>query len=177
MPPIVTPYPTAGPKVAVFEQKLDEQIAAGDKPKRGRPPKPPEPEPAQVSNEIIRQAVQVPFDLWAISQNFKDLKLDDKEAAMLSEPVKTLLDYYLPQLPTIVFAWASLTISVYAVMKPRLEMIAAIKKQKSSLSSEQADRDIREGSGHGGPTPPVSPRPAGQGGIVEYPTQIKTQKL
>lgn len=174
-PPKVTPYPAAGPKVIAFEDKLDEQLRGGngEKPKRGRPPKPLEPEPAQVPSEIIKQAVQVPFDLWAISQNLKGLKLDDKEAAMLSEPVKTLLDYYAPQMPVIVIAWASLTISTYAVMKPRLEMIAAIKK--ASPSSEQADVD-RDGNGQGGPTPPVSP-PVGQAGKIEYPAQIKTQKL
>lgn len=182
-PPDVTPYPAAGPKVTTFEQKLDEQIAAGDKPKRGRPPKQPEPEPAQVPNEIIRQAVQVPFDLWAISQQLKGLKLEDKEAAMLADPVKTLLDYYVPQMPVIALAWASLTISVYAVMKPRLEMIAEIKKQKTSIS-KPADVD-RDGNGHGGPTPSVS-QPAGQkdagafprgGKIVEFPERIKPQKL
>lgn len=174
-PPIVTPYPAAGPKVVDFEDKLDEQLGAGDKPKRGRPPKQPEPEPAQVPNEIVKQAVQVPFDLWAINQNLKGLKLDAKEAAMLAEPVKTLLDYYLPQMPVIAIAWASLTISTYAVMKPRLEMIAEIKKQKASPSSGPADRDIKDGSGQGGPAPPVSPMPAEQGG--QYPAQIKTQKL
>lgn len=178
-PPKVTPYPAAGPKVIDFEQKLDEQMAENDKPKRGRPPKPAEPEPVQVPNEIIRQAVQVPFDLWAISQNLKDLKLDAKEAAMLAEPVKTLLDYYAPQMPVIIIAWASLTISTYAVMKPRLEMIAAIKKQKTSPSTESADKagEARGSSPQEqGGFHPSNP-PTAQRGIVEFPEQIKPQKL
>jgi len=176
--PTVTPYPTAGPKVSDFEQKLDEHLEPEDKPKRGRPPgvkhTSHKPEPAQVPNEIIKQAVQVPFDLWAISQKLKGLELDDKEAAMLAEPVKTLLDYYLPQLPTIVFAWASLTIMTYAVMKPRLEMIAEIKKQKKAASSVQAaDRGPGdESTAAGAPTPP-----AGPGRTVGFPAQLKIQKL
>lgn len=179
-PPKVTPYPAAGPKVTDFERKLDEQIAAGDKSKRGRPPKQPEPAPTQVPNEIIKQAVQVPFDLWAISQELKGLKLEDKEAAMLAEPVKTLLDYYAPQMPVIAIAWASLTISVYAVMKPRLEMIAEIKKQKTSPSPGPADQRAKHeehvtSQGQGGPRSPI--KPVGQGEIVEFPGQIKTQKL
>lgn len=166
--PKVTPYPAAGPKVKVFEEKLDEQM--GDKPRRGRPPKPPEPEPVKVPSEIVRQAVQVPFDMWAISQNLKGLKLAEKEAAMLAEPAIILLDYYLPQMPVIVIAWASLVISVYAVMKPRLEMIAEIKKEKASPSSESAGKD----GGQGSPAPPISP--AGQGG-QSFPTaaEIKTK--
>lgn len=181
-PPKVTPYPTAGPQVKGFEQKLDEQLAGDDKPKRGRPPKQPEPEPIIVPEEIIEQAVEVPFDLWAISQGIKGLELDAREVKTLAAPVKVLLDYYAPNFPVVVIAWASLAITTYAVMKPRLEMIAAIKKQKANSSVSMSPAD-KAGEARGSFSPqeqggshPQNP-PVGQGGIVEFPTQTKPQKL
>jgi len=97
---------------------------------------------------------------------------------MLADPVKVLLDHYAPQMPVIVIAWASLTISVYAVMKPRLEMIAAIKKENtSSMSNDQRAKheNPTNPQGQGGPRPRVGS--VAQGETVEFPEQIKPQKL
>jgi hypothetical protein len=154
----VTPAPTAGKKIVDFEEKLDEQIAGGppEQPKRGRgrPPKEPQPEQQEpmIDNEIIKKAVCVPFDLWARSQRLKDLRLTDDEAQALSEPVKTLLDYYLPEVPAIAFAWASLAITAYAITSPRLFKIEEereIRKRKNEAlrNADQARKETRSGPG------------------------------
>lgn len=155
-PPKVVPYPEAGKKITDFEQKLDEQLHGepiSAKRGRGRPRKDTVPEPEfAMSEDIIRQTVKMPFDLWAVSQKLDELKLIDQEAAALAAPVKQLLDYYLPNFPTIGIAWVSLTVTSYSIMATRLGLIAEIKKQKqSSPSSSPVDvKDV----GHGGPRPP-----------------------
>lgn len=135
--PKIVPHPTAGPKVAEFETKLDEQIAAGESEQRrgpGRPRKQPPAEPATPPSaplEIVAGAVKMPFELWAISQGVPGLALSDKESRQLAEPVKALLDYYLPQIPAIAYAWSAFGVSIFWVIRTRLLLIAEIKKQKT----------------------------------------------
>lgn len=148
----VTPPPTAGKKVIDFEQKLDEQIAGGPSdPKkrgRGRPPKEsqqPEPVPAVVGSNVIKDAVCVPFDMWARSQRLKGLRLTDEEAQTLVDPIRILLDYYLPEVPAIAYAWAALVITAYAITSPRLLLIEDERKLRQSKNealrnSDQAKR-------------------------------------
>lgn len=153
--PKVTPHPTAGPKVQEFEDRLDEQLA-GDEPKRGpgRPRKEQLPiEPENLTPDVIVGVVKIPFELWAIDQDVKELALEDDEAKQLSEPIKQLLDYYMPKIPAIAYAWISLSISSFWIMRSRMLLIQAI-KESNSLSSQADDKDI----GHGGlrPPPPVN---------------------
>jgi len=174
--PKVTPHPTAGPRIIDFERKLqgsiqdDGGIPPDRKRGRGRPPKQLEPEPATIPNVIVKQAIQVPFDLWAISQNLDELKLTDQEARLLADPVKALLDYYAPKVPVIVIAWLSLVVASYSVMRPRLELIAELKKQNHP-SSESAGMD---GQGQGGPAPPISAADRAPG---QFPGKIQTKKI
>ncbi len=171
----VTPYPEAGKKVEDFEVKLDAQIAGGptEAPKRGRgrPPKQPEPEPQQpeISPDIICGIIKIPFEFWATSQNLKELALTDTEAKQLAGPIKQLIDYYLPRIPTIAYAWISLSVTVFWISKSRLEIIAEIKrkKHKSSLSDEGklAER-----------MPPVDPSRA-QAVSFPEPDDLKPEKL
>jgi len=184
--PEITPYPTAGPRIIEFENKLKEKIEPEKKRGRGRPPRQNaeglDPGPATIPNEIVKQAIQVPFDLWAISQNLDGLKLTDQEARLLAEPAKALLDYYAPKVPTIIIAWSSLVVAAYSVMRPRLELIKDTRKQKVTSPSESAGTD---GQGHGGPAPPISdvdPQIAAaieqlDQAAGEFPTKIKTQKV
>ena len=150
--PDVVPYPDAGKKVSDFEDKLDEQIAAGmgetESPRRGRgrPRKEPEAAPADfdVPEKIINQAIRVPFDLWSISADFKKLKLRDDEAGLLAAPVKQLLDYYAPKIPTIAIAWASLALASYSILAGRLKLIQELKKQKAETSPSSGVRSAEQ---------------------------------
>lgn len=168
--PEITPAPTAGPRVETFEQILDEQLNPEQAPPettgrpRGRPSKAPgQPaQPEQVPNEIIKQAIQVPFDMWALSQNIVTLKLSDKEAALLTNPIKALLDYYAPTLPAISIAWLSLATAAYAVMKPRFIMIARIKKTAAETAQGSQDRK-----------PPPAAAEVQEGIKITYPTDVK----
>lgn len=153
----ITPTPTAGKKIIDFEQKLDEQIAGPPEPEkrgRGRPRKEAEPEPeiSKIDNQIIKDAICIPFDLWARSQKLKGLKLSEEEAQTLAEPVKTLLDYYLPEVPTIVYAWGSLAITAYALTSPRLFMIEEERARRSAKNealrtADQTRRSQDQGQG------------------------------
>lgn len=155
--PKVVPYPTAGPKVTEFEQKLDEQLAGGEpKRKPGRPRTRPEvtPEPEGLPIDVVAGTLKLPFELWSIGQGVKELALDDKEARQLAEPVKQLLDYYLPQIPAIAYAWISLSVSSFWIMRTRLLLIAEIKKQKEHSSTSESQAGPKgQYTGQGGPPP------------------------
>jgi len=151
--PIITPYPTAGRKITEFEDQLDQQLASGDEEKRrrGRPRKEQEPAPAEIDIKIIGQTIQIPFDLWAVSQGVEGLKLADQESILIAKPCKQLIDYYLPQVPEIAWAWISLSAVSYSIMKSRLALIAAIKKSKVSSEQmtggkERPDRRVQGGA-------------------------------
>jgi len=173
-PAKVTAYPSAGKKITEFEEKLDQQLA-GDEPKRGpgRPRKEIEPEPEfAMAENLIAEAIKTPFELWALSQKLDELKLKDKEAAALAMPVKQILDYYLPNVPMIVLAWASLALTTKSIMAPRLVLIAEIKKQRRPSTAKSADS---KDDGQGGPRPPATP--PGPGDANKFPTEIKTTSI
>ena len=150
--PTITPMPTAGRKVTEFEERLDQQLGAGTESRgRGRPRKGPEPAPAEIDIKIIGQTIQIPFDLWAVSQGVEGLKLADQESILIAKPCKQLIDYYLPQVPEIAWAWISLSAVSYSIMKSRLALIAAIKKSKVSSEQmtggkERPDRRVQGGA-------------------------------
>ncbi len=128
----ITPHPKAGPQISNFEQQLDDQLGGGAEQagkKRGRPKKLPEPEPeiTDVPVEFVEGAVKLPFELWAISQGVPDLSLSDAEARQLSQPVKQLLDYYLPIIPPAAYAWGSLAVTSFWLMRPRLLLLQKIR--------------------------------------------------
>lgn len=170
----VTPYPEAGPKVVEFERILDEKLEAGEvKRGRGRPRKDQAPEPAEpdnITSELIAGTVKLPFELWSIQQGIEDLGLTDKEARQLATPVKQLLDYYLPKIPPIAYAWLSLSVTTFWIMRSRLLLIAVIKKQNTSSTKKSVDdnsaRDDQE-RGPGGPRPPTD----------KFPKETKTVKM
>jgi len=132
-PKIIVPHPTAGPKVTEFEKKLDEQLAR-EAPRRGpgRPPKEPAPEPPTLDLDVVAGVVKIPFELWAIGQGLEGLALTDDESRKLAEPAKILLEYYLPQIPEIAYAWIGLSVSSFWIMRARLLLIKEIRKQQES---------------------------------------------
>lgn len=166
--PTITPMPTAGPKVQDFENILDRQLA-GDKPvekKRGpgRPPGPPkesEPEQAELTIEVVAGVVKIPFEFWAISQGVDVLKLDDKEAQRIAEPAKQLIEYYLPSIPVIAYAWISLTSSAFWAMRSRLILVKALQEKKEAEQPAAA-----------------KPAPVTQTGVIaKFPDLEKPQKV
>jgi hypothetical protein len=167
----VTPYPTAGKKVKDFEDRLDEQLAGGEPKTRPGDKKEPDHIASDIINIDLRNLIKMPFELWAISQDVKELALTDREAAQIAEPVKHLLDYYLPQIPAIAYAWIALTVNGFWIMRTRLLLIAEIKERKKESDGKR---------GGAGPAPepvPPGPVPPGQGGNQKFPSEIKTQKI
>jgi len=158
--PTVTPYPTAGRKVTEFEERLDAQLAGSKKPARGPGGKFSSTSPAagpEIDISVIGQVVQIPFDLWSVSQGVPDLKISSEESVMLAKPVKQLLDHYVPQVPEITWAWISLSAVSYSIMKSRLALITEIKKQKPSsergMDAARAANSSTKTQGHGGSHP------------------------
>lgn len=162
--PEVTPYPTAGPKITNFEQKLDEQLT-GEPPKRqrGRPRK----DLLQINSapigpalELVINFVKLPFELWQIRETeVEGLALTDAEAKQIAEPARELIEYYLPMIPPIGYAWASLSVSFFWIIRNRLTAIEQVKTQKKAkysapTAAEQKDHKIKA---HG------SAGPSGQG--------------
>ena len=139
-PDAVSPMPTAGRRVTDFERELDEQINKNPKPPHGgaragagrkTKPKPaPEPEarripPSEIS-DAITELLKAPFDIWAAKAQLPQLALTDDEAVMLTGPVQTLLDYYLPGIRAIDWAWISLGITGVAIMRPRMLLLKEV---------------------------------------------------
>lgn len=174
----VTPYPTAGAKVTDFEQKLDEQLAGGETQRGpGRPRKQvpePGPQPEALPVSLIANIIKTPFELWSISQSVKELALDDRESIELAESVKVLLDYYLPKIPPIAYAWISLSVTGFWIMRTRLVLIAELKKQKHTASSSERQADQRKDPGQGGPGPQPKTE---QMDSSKFPTNIEIQKI
>ena len=167
--------PTAGRKVTEFEDRLDAAIAKGEQePKRGRgrPRKAEtsEPPPPEIDVKVFAQCIQIPFDLWSVSQKIPELKLPMDEAVMLAKPMKQLADYYLPNVPEIAWAWFSLAGVSYSIVKSRLILIAEIKKAYPPDG----------GADHVKGKPEVTRTPAQQGqgspGPSNFPTIEQIQK-
>ena len=164
--PEVTPYPTAGPKVQEFEDLIDSHLA-GDvtpKPKRpvGRPPgkKPQEPEQPELTIDVVAGVIKIPFQLWSISQSVKTLELTDEEAKRIAEPAKQLLEYYLPKIPVIAYAWINFSVSTFWVMQTRLRTIKELKEHRKRIQQNSKP-----------------PEPAQPGVTTTFPAEVKTQAL
>lgn len=161
--PKITPYPEAGAKVQEFEDTLDSQLAGDTRPPKrpvGRPPNPPEPESPELTIDIVAGVIKIPFELWAISQNIKSLALTDEEAKQIAEPARQLLEYYLPKIPVIAYAWLSVSVSTFWVMRPRL---FTIKEMREHLKRIQQDSR---------PAAPAQP-----GVVTKFPTEIKPERI
>ena len=165
--PQITPHPTAGARVIDFEALLDKQIAGEiPEPKRGpgRPRKEDDSvatEEDRIRDDIVRAAVCVPFDMWSRSQKLPELKLTREEAAMLIQPVRTLLDYYLVNVPEIAIAWACLAVTAYTITCPRLDLISVKReKQKPPCTQPAANSPDKNKDGDQGRSrqPAVFPR-------------------
>lgn len=163
--PEITLYPDAHKPVSEFEQTLDRQLAGDMEPpttKRGpgRPPKQAEPEPPELSIDVVAGVVKIPFELWAISQSVKSLALLDDEAKRIAEPALQLLNHYLPQIPVIAYAWISLSVSTFWAMQSRLGTIKQIQEHRKRIQQDAKPAE-----------------PAGPGVVTKFPDQTKTTKV
>ncbi len=158
--PIIVPYPTAEKKVSDFEKKLDDQLAQ-EAPKRGpgRPPKEPPPEPPTLDLDVVAGVMKIPFELWAIGQGVEALALADDESRKLAEPAKILLEYYLPQIPEIAYAWIGLSASSFWIMRSRLLLVKEIRKHRESQK------------------PPAPVQPTQPGVITTFPKKVEPTKV
>ncbi len=179
-----SPMPTAGSRVTEFQRRLDEQISEHPKPAHGgarsgagRPPKPdekPDPEPQTVAPAIVTAAmgelIQVPFDAWSVKAGLPELKLSPAEVDMLIPPVQTLLDYYLPLMKPIDWAWASLGLTAVAVMRPRIMLLQSLQGtgQGPQHTTEAAERKPPRGVG----PQPVPDGQQGHSGAEFQPQQL-----
>ena len=156
----VVPMPTAGRKVVEFEDRLDASLLTAEEQQkrgRGRPRKEAEQPPPEIDVKVIGQSIQIPFDLWSVSQDIPDLKISVQESVMIAKPLKQILDHYMPNVPDITWAWIGLSAVSYSILKSRLLIIAEIKKARTS-SEEQMDaaRGKKAPQGQGGPHPSAS---------------------
>lgn len=173
--PKITPYPTADAKVQEFEDLLDSHLAGYSepaKPKRGpgRPPKekpqePEQPEQPELTIDVVAGVIKIPFELWAISQSVKSLALTDVEAKKIAEPAKQLLEYYLPRIPVIAYAWISMSVSTFWVMQTRLRTIKEIKLHRERLKYPKSV------------SPEQPAEPAQPGVKTKFPSVVKTKKM
>jgi len=146
-----------------FESKLQESSPEAAKKGPGRPRKEELPADEQLSqlqltDTAVKAAVKIPFSLWAEANKMPELGLLETEVAELSIAIKGLLDYYWPEMPTPLLLWANATLTLAAIVTPRLQRIQNIKDSRSE-KKEQG---------------PAKPNPPGQGGPglprSNYPT-------
>lgn len=172
--PKITPHPTAAPEIRAFEDALDEKLAGAESKRPvGRPRKQKESPAApaaleELSIEIVAGTVKLPFELWAIGQGVDELALTDDEALQLAEPLRKLIEHYLPQIPPIAYAWIGLSVSSFWIMRSRLLLIAEIKAENLHASSPEPQAENDQGPGPGpGPGRRSAPRhgrrPGGKG--------------
>lgn len=135
-------------KSAEFEQVVSEQLQEPPQRGPGRPPKQPaagpiasEPVGPALTNRAIKAGVKIPFSLWADANQLEDLKLKDDEAVELADAVKGILDYYCPNIPVPVLIWSNLTLTLTAVVTPRLQLINKIKEEKKAADDQQGTND------------------------------------
>ncbi len=171
-PLIMTPMPTAGRVVTDFEKALDKTIAEHPQPQHGgarpgsgrktKPKAPPPPEvqpvqPAEISSAIT-ELLRTPFDLWAAKAKLPELALTNEEAETVTKPVQVLLDFYVPNMRPIDWAWASLAITGIAIMRPRVMLLQRMGPGPGS-GSAGSQREEKATP----PRPAASASPAGQG--------------
>ena len=174
---VMTPIPNAGKKITDFEARLDEQINAhpkpqhgGSRPGSGRPTKPPPPPevqpvpPAEITSAIT-QLLRTPFDLWAAKAKLPQLALSDEEADTITKPVQVLLDFYVPSMRSIDWAWISFAITGVAIMRPRVILL----KELGPTAQQGSQRGANGTPPAAAVSPPLGPN--------HFPGTYKPQKL
>lgn len=100
----------------------------------------------QISSTPIKQGVQSLFDFWASAAKIEQLALSEDEAEKLSLPITQLQEFYFPGiLPEIAGTWIMLIFAVSRIVKPRIDMVNVVRKQRKEtrIKSGFEDRTIR----------------------------------
>ncbi len=140
VPPNLPSLPPSG-RIPSFEETIAEQKAkqaAEPQRSRGRPRKeqPAEPEPGpELTDTAIKAGIKIPFNLWAEANQLDKLKLEDNEVQELAAAIKGLVDFYCPNVPVPVLLWGNATLTLAAILTPRLEKINKIKKEKEKAAA------------------------------------------
>jgi len=139
--PQVTPYPRAGENKE-FEQVLQEAIPK--QPGQAKTAEKPEgPGNGQLQVDDVAEWVSYPFLVWAETQKISQLKITEKEAQSVAEPLTRILNRHNvgDLIPPDVLDGMQALGRVTPLMKNRFDMIKAERIRR------------RSGSGQGGPAP------------------------
>jgi hypothetical protein len=116
--------------------------------------------PIAQPDPAIAEIIKIPFDIWANSQNLKELKLKNDEALNLSRPVKTLLDHYLPQVSPVGYVWISFALIMTNTLSTRMMIVSNERTKRKKDNHDNGSAGKREvNTGKTNPTvenPPVS---------------------
>ncbi len=82
-------------------------------------------------NPLFIPILKIPFDAWAETIKVEEMRLSEGETKSLALPITQLVEYYLPKMPAIAYAWCGLILSLYAIMQPRLKIINVLRGAKS----------------------------------------------
>ena len=101
---------------------------------------------AAEANPMLSPILKMFFTFWAKGIEDNRIELTDKEANNLALPITQLMEYYLPNLPAIWFAWGNLGIQVTTIITMRLNIIKELKEKKNANTNkrEQGNSPIRE---------------------------------
>jgi hypothetical protein len=121
----------------------------------------------QLSSTPIRQGCQSLFDFWASAAHIEQLALSDDEAEKLSLPITQLQEFYFPGiLPEIAGTWIMLIFAVSRIVKPRIDMVNVVRKQRKEtrIKSGFEDRTTRhyQYTDNDGRLKPLHAVPAGE---------------
>ena len=118
------------------------------------------PEQPELTIDIVAGVIKIPFEIWAIGEDLEKLALDDDEARRIAEPARQLLEFYLPKIPVIAYAWISMSVGAFWSLRTRLLLIQEMKKQ---------DQKQQPGAS------PVAQ--TGPGVIAKFPDKVEPEKI
>lgn len=143
------PYPTLGQAAIDFEKKLDEQLGIDSLPKeKSQAELPPE-----IDIEFVTEACKWPFDIWAGSQKLSTLKLSDKEAKSLAEPLTRIVNrrkWLIDKLKPDYLDLGLLVVRGSAILRERFKVVTTERIHRQGQESRQAGA-----TGKGRPVAPV----------------------
>jgi len=86
----------------------------------------------QYSSAPVRQACVSLFDWWATLTRVRDIALSSDEAEVIALPITQLQEYYFPgMIPEIAAVWIGFIYAATIVVKPRIELINELRRQKA----------------------------------------------
>jgi len=162
-PEKITPYPRFGAEAEKFGFSDKEfEAKLGIAPAEVAPKAKIATEEEQaIEIKIIADFLKLPFAFWASRLNLPALRLSNSEATQWAEPTKTLLDYYLPKLPTIAYAWFAWSVTTCSIMNTRFELIGAERKKKEAEAKGKSVRLSETAEVAEMISSPASPSPQG----------------